>query len=203
MPDPLPLSIIEHYAYCPRQAALIHVEGQWSANVDTARGEVDHAAVDRAVRSETRDGVVTWLSLPVWNDRLQVAGLCDAVELVGGAPTPVEHKPRHVPIAHSAAAQQVAAQALCLEAMWGCRVPQGVLFTRADRRRHVVTIDEHLRVATERTIEACHILLADRQLPLPVNDRRCQRCSLREACGVSLPSLDGVAVFADQEEGDW
>lgn len=130
MPDHLSLSIVEHYAYCPRQAALIHVEGLWAANADTARGEADHAAVDRGVRSESRGGVETWLSLPVWSDRLQVSGVCDAVEVVAGVPFPIEHKPRHTGRVESPAAQQLAAQALCLEEMWGCPVRRGSVFTR-------------------------------------------------------------------------
>ncbi len=201
--DPLPLSIVEHYAYCPRQAALIHVDGHWSANADTARGEASHAAVDRAVRTESRDGVTTWLSLPVWSDELRIAGVCDAVELTPEGPRPVEHKPKLSPRDRSPAAQQLAAQALCLEEMWECSVPVGVLFTRKDARRHPVQIDDGLRRTTMATIRACHDLLASGILPPVVNDSRCDRCSLIESCGVRVPTLGAVAPFAAQPEGEW
>lgn len=110
--DPLPLSIVEHYAYCPRQAALIHVEGLWAANADTALGEAQHAAVDRAVRSETRGGVVTWLSLPVWSHELAVVGICDAVEIRAGVLTPIEYKPKLPRRLLAPASQQLAVQAM-------------------------------------------------------------------------------------------
>lgn len=203
MDESLPLSIVEHYAYCPRQAALIHVEGVWAANADTARGEADHASVDRGVRMESRDGVTTWLSLPVWSERLQVAGVCDAVELVDGAPTPVEHKPRFPGHLHAPAAQQLAAQAMCLEEMWGYPVTTGFVFARTDRRRHPVAIDSRLRAATEQSIEACHRILRERLLPPVVADARCPRCSLAEVCGVDLPRADANRAFRVSQEADW
>lgn len=203
MTDPLSLSIVEHYAYCPRQAALIHVEGLWAANADTARGEADHAAVDRAVRSESRAGVETWLSLPVWSDRLQLSGVCDAVEVVDGVPVPIEHKPRRTSRLMAPAAQQLAAQALCLEEMWGCQVLAGALFTRADRRRHEIAIDAPLRAATEETIRSCQALVQERSLPPVLADRRCEMCSLAEVCAVELPDPDGTPLFVPQREGEW
>jgi len=201
--DPMPLSIIEHYAYCPRQAALIHVEGLWSANADTARGEANHAAVDRGVRSESRAGLVTWASLPVWSERLNLSGVCDSVEIVDGAPVPIEHKPRHNGRLMAPAAQQLAAQALCLEEMWGCHILTAALFTRADRRRHEIAIDAALRTATEATIRSCHSLLYDRALPPVLEDRRCAGCSLAEVCGVELPDPDETSLFTPQTEGVW
>lgn len=203
MLDKLSLSIVEHYAYCPRQAALIHVEGLWAANADTARGEADHAKVDRAVRSESRAGVVTWSSLPVWSERLQLSGFCDAVEVVAGVPVPIEYKPRYTARLKAPAAQQLAAQALCLEEMWGCRVLSAALFTRADRRRHEIAIDAALRAVTEETIRACHALVKGRRLPPVVADRRCDRCSLAEVCGVELPDDAGSTLFMHQHEGAW
>lgn len=203
MTEPLSLSIVEHYAYCPRQAALIHVEGVWAANADTARGEADHAAVDRGVRSESRAGVETWLSLPVWSDRLHLSGVCDAVEVVDGVPVPIEHKPRHTGRGLAPAAQQLAAQALCLEEMWGCPVLAGALFTSADRRRHEIAIDVPLRAATAVTIRSCHALVRRRKLPPVLADRRCEKCSLAQVCGVELPDRDGTSLFIPQPLGDW
>lgn len=201
--DPLALSIIEHFAYCPRQAALIHVEGTWEANADTARGEAAHASVDRAVRKESRSGVETWLSLPVWSTRLNISGICDAVELGGKYPVPVEHKPRFVTRPNSPAVLQLAAQAMCLEEMWGVSVPTGILFTRSDLRRHEIAITSEVREATEYAITACQALLEARDLPPTVNDGRCSRCSLAEVCGRHLPDGDDDAPFVIQHEAAW
>lgn len=199
--DWLPLSIVEHYAFCPRQAALIHQDAQWMANAHTAHGEADHSAVDRAVESRSRDGTVTWTSLPVWSQQLRVGGICDVVEFVGGIPQPVEHKPRWKRD-NAPALQQLTAQALCLEEMFAVAVPEGVIYTRADNRRHPVSINTTLREATRRTIEACHRLLSTGELPIAPNDRRCQGCSLRDVCGIDwLPGLP--AVFVAAELGDW
>ena len=203
MDESLPLSIIEHYAYCPRQAALIHVEGVWVANADTARGAADHASVDRGVRVESRDGVTTWLSLPVWSERLRLAGVCDAVELVGGLPTPIEYKPVYPRRLHAPASQQLAAQAMCLEEMWGCQVESGFVFTRADRHRHAVAIDSRLRATTELSINACHRIVRERLLPPVLADARCLRCSLAEVCGVDMPSPDVDRAFHPSPETDW
>ncbi len=202
-PDPLPLSIVEHYAYCPRQAALIHVEGIWAANADTALGEADHEAVDRATKMESRGGVETWLSLPVWHDELGIAGICDAVEVRGGVPTPIEYKPKLYERRLAPAAQQLAAQAMCLESMWRTTVRTAILFTQADRRRHPIPLDAALREATMETIAACHDLVTHAQLSTPVADSRCHRCSVSDACGVRLPDMDASAPFTLQAEAAW
>ncbi|HMR49446.1 MAG TPA: CRISPR-associated protein Cas4 [Arachnia sp.] len=199
--DWLPLSIVEHHAFCPRQAALIHQDAQWMANAHTAQGEADHSAVDRAVESRRRDGTVTWTSLPVWSRQLRIGGICDVVELVDGVPRPVEHKPQwkrnNMP-----ALQQLAAQALCLEEMFGVPVSVGIIYTKKDNRRHEVSIDANLRAATRTTVDACHRLLALVDLPVAPNDRRCQGCSLRDVCGIEwLPPRH--SAFATAELGDW
>lgn len=198
--DSVLLSAIEHHAYCPRQAALIHVDAEWAPNTHTAQGDADHAALDRSTHGENRGKTATWYSLPVWNDDLGIHGFCDVVEVTEGLPTPIEHKPTLSPWSDSPAQQQLAAQAMCLEFMWGSPVKTGVLFTRKDRQRHPVQIDPQLRAATLRTIEAIHDLLDQRRLPPPVNDRRCDRCSLRTACkgDVPLRHLDPFEITADE-----
>lgn len=197
--DSILLSAIEHHAYCPRQAALIHVDAEWVPNAHTAQGDADHAALDRSTHGETRGTTTTWYSLPVWNDDLGIHGFCDAVDMTDGLPTPIEHKPALSTWSNSPAQQQLAAQAMCLESMWGIPVQTGVLFTRKDRQRHFVQIDLQLRAATRHTIEALHDLLDQRRLPPPVNDRRCDRCSLRTACKGDTPPIhrDPFAVTAD------
>lgn len=198
----LPISAIEHFAYCPRQAALIHVDGQWSANAHTAQGEAEHAAIDRASRGTTRDGIPAWYSLPVWHDELGLYGVCDVVEIADGRPTPVEQKPTLGRWVHGPAAQQLAAQALCLETMWDCSVSHGVIFTRRDRRRHVIEIDDGLRRATIETIVALQKVLASSRLPAVVDDGRCDHCSLRDVCKGTTP-VRIEDPFTAAPEGGW
>lgn len=203
MADPLPLSIVEHYAYCPRQAALIHVEAQWRANADTAQGEADHAAVDRGVRQVTREGIMAWWSLPVWSDELNVQGICDVVEFRGGSPVPVEHKPALSKVLAGPAAQQLMVQGLCLEEMFGVPLEEGFLFTRKDARRHRVEFDGDLRRAAIDTVARCHELLSEQALPAPVADNRCRRCSLAEPCGHHALSRAPQEIFEPGRLGDW
>lgn len=199
--ESLPLSAIEHYAYCPRQAALIHVEGVWEANVHTAQGDADHAAVDRATRPVTRGSVTTWTSLPVWHDDLRLYGVCDTVEVTDDAVLPIEHKPTLSRWRRAPSAQQLAAQAMCLEQMWQRPVVSGVIFTRRDHRRHVIDLDDDLRAATLRTIEALQKMIDRQLLPRPVRDGRCDRCSLRPTC---IDDDANVApIFAPAPEGRW
>lgn len=203
MADPLPLSIVEHYAYCPRQAALIHVEAQWRANADTAQGEADHAAVDRGVREVTREGIVAWLSLPVWSHELGVQGICDVVEFREGIPVPIEHKPILPRLLTGPAAKQLMVQGLCLEEMFGLHLAGGFLFTRKDARRHWIEFDEELRRTAIATVARCHELLMEQALPPPVADNRCKRCSLAEPCGQRIVQSTAIDLFEPGQLGDW
>lgn len=203
MDDPLALSMIEHYAYCPRQAALIHIEAQWQSNADTAHGEVQHAAIDRAVRRETREGIVTWLSLPVWSEKLNVHGICDAVELRDQGPVPVEHKPRLPKRLRSPAAQQLALQAMCLEEMYDCAIGLAYVFTRSDNRRHEIQVDTRLRDSVIENLHRCRAILRDQELPPPVADARCRGCSLRDSCGVLLRADRAGSLFEPRDLEDW
>ena len=203
MNDPLPLSAIEHFAYCRRQAALIHLEAQWDSNAHTAQGEADHASVDRATRSETREGIMTWLSLPVWSETLGLSGICDAVELRPHAATPIEYKPKYVRLLLGPAAQQLAAQAMCLEEMLGLSVAVGYLYTRKDQRRHRVDIDPTLRAATLDTVTAVQAMLESQRLPEPEAGPKCHHCSLAEICGVWTPSRPTASLFIPAELEVW
>lgn len=183
----LSVSAIEHYAYCPRQAALIHLEGAWTENRHTAEGATDHVVVDQGPRWELRDGVACWLSLPVWHDELRLSGICDIVEIHDGCPVPVEHKRILSPRSGSPAQQQLTAQALCLESMWGVPVEYGYLFSHRQRRRQLVNIDDRLRRQTLVTVAALRATVNQGVLPAPVRDSRCPPCSLIDTC---LPFID-------------
>ena len=174
------ISALEHWSYCPRQCALIHVEQTFDENLYTLRGRAVHKQVDE-VESVVERGVRVERALPIWNRRLGLIGKADVVELHGEVPYPVEYK-------HGSRRQrehddlQLCAQAMCLEDMTGHAVPRGAIFHHKSRRRREVIFTPTLRKQVEEAVTAIRALLAEKKLPPPVNDRRCEKCSLKEAC---------------------
>jgi CRISPR-associated exonuclease Cas4 len=176
----VPVSAVEHFSYCPRQCALIHVEQTFDENLYTIRGRLLHEVVDEEA-SETANGVRVLRSLALWSERYGLIGKADVVELRPGGPYPIEYKvgpPRGI---H--ADLQLCAQAFCLEEMFCQAVRYGAIYQHANRRRREVELGERLRERTARAIEGTRALLAKQIVPAPIADRRrCKRCSLAEAC---------------------
>lgn len=178
---PVPISALQHWSYCPRQCALIHVEQVFSDNVFTSRGQAVHALVDTP--GAEREGTVRIeRAMPLWCDRLGLVGKADLVEFsADGSAYPVEYK--HGPRRERRHDElQLAAQAICLEEMTGRPVPCGALFHFSSRRRREVAIDAALRAEVEHATVAVRSLFATPVLPAPANDRRCRHCSLIELC---------------------
>lgn len=195
--EPIPLSALQHWAYCPRQCALIHVEQVFEENLFTLRGQALHKRVDDP-GFEVRDGLRVERALPLFCDRLGLVGKADVVEfLPDGTPYPVEYKhgSRHKRADIAACDDlQLAAQALCLEEMFGKSVPEGALYYATSRRRRVVSITADLRVAVEDVLaEVRRLLVADR-LPPPLNDDHCRACSLRDLCQPEALAASSVNV---------
>ena len=188
-PDPIPLSALQHWQYCPRQCGLIHLEQVFDDNVHTLRGQAVHAKADQP-GVETANGVRVERALPLWHDVLGLIGKSDVVEfLAGGVPYPVEYKHGSRNKAADIAACddiQLAAQALCLEAMTGKPVNEGALYYATSKRRRVVPITATLRSDVVQTAEAIRQMLASGKLPPPLIGeqalRRCKACSLQERC---------------------
>ncbi len=184
--DPIPLSALQHWAYCPRQCGLIHLEQAFDDNLHTQRGQAVHALVDKP-GVEERKGLRIERALPLWNDALGLIGKADVVEFEpDGTPYPVEYKhgSRHKAADIAACDDvQLAAQALCLEGMTGRPVSEGALYYASSRRRRVVSITPALRELVVTTAQAVRAMLASGSLPSPTQDvRRCKGCSLRERC---------------------
>ncbi len=182
----LPLSALQHWAYCPRQCGLIHLEQAFDDNLHTLRGQAVHRQVDQP-GMEIRKGLRVERALPVWHDVLGLIGKADIVEFErDGTPYPVEYKhgSRHKAADIAAADDiQLAAQALCLEAMTGHPVAEGALFYATSKRRRVVPITAELRAEVLRNAADIRAMLASGQLPAPTQDRRrCKGCSLRDRC---------------------
>jgi len=183
------ISAIEHYSYCPRQCALIHVEQSYAENVYTARGNLVHTRVDSGIDS-TAQGVRSKRDVPLWSERLQLRGKADLVEFHTAGPYPVEYKvgKRHVQSGTNHVDLQLCAQALCLEEMMGQPVTRGAIYYHSTRRRQEVVFDEHLRQQTVAVVEAIRRQILAQQLPSAPNDARCRNCSLWNIC---LPSVVG------------
>ena len=183
--DPIPLSALQHWAYCPRQCALIHVEQVFEENIFTQRGQALHKRVDDP-GFEVRDGLRIERALPMFCDRLGLVGKADVVEfLPDGTPYPVEYKhgSRHKRAGIAACDDlQLAAQALCLEEMFGKPVLEGALYYATSRRRRIVAVDANLRAKIELTVAAIRELLRSGEMPSPLNDDHCRACSLRDLC---------------------
>lgn len=181
--DLVPISALQHFLYCPRQCALIHVEQQWAENRFTAEGRLLHDRPDRG-GGETRRGVRIARAVPIRSLRLGVVGIADVVELHDGSkrPVPVEYK-RGRPKAHRADEVQLCAQAVCLEEMFGTPVAEGFLFYGRERRRTTVRFDAGLRDLTRGISVETRRLLASERTPPPVYEpRKCNACSLKQLC---------------------
>jgi len=194
--DLIPLSALQHYLYCPRQCALIHLEQQWTENRQTAEGRLLHQRADTP-QAERRRGVRTVTAMPLLALELGITGKADVVEFhrTDGSERafPVEYK-RGRPKAHRADEVQLCAQALCLEAMLEKPVEAGALFYGQTRRRKDVTFDMELRDLTLRTIAETRGMITSRQTPFARYEaKRCDACSLLDLCQPRLLSRRSVS----------
>ncbi len=176
------VSALNQYTYCPRRCGLIYLENEFSDNIHTARGNVEHERVDQSGWITTQEGARAEYTLPVWSQRLGLIGKCDVVEFwQDGSIYPVEYK-------HGTRKQrlnddlQLVAQALCLEEMTGKVITHGAIYHHGSRRRREVAITPALRRLVEDTVTAIRAMLASGKLPPPADDARCKECSLNDIC---------------------
>jgi CRISPR-associated exonuclease Cas4 len=178
--EPIMVSALNHYLYCPRRCALVHVEQIWDENLYTMRGRATHENVD-IESSHTLEGVRYEKSLPIWSKRLNLIGKADLVEFHGNIPYPVEYKSgKHKRFQNDHI--QVCAQAMCLEEMLGVTIEKGAIFWHASRERKEVIFTGAMRSKVEEVVFAVHRMVADRCVPPPVHDKRCRDCSLKDSC---------------------
>lgn len=179
--DYILISALQHYAYCPRQCALIHIEQVWDENLYTLRGHRVHEKVNVPEYDLVED-IRVERAMPLWSHQIGLTGVGDVVEFhCDGTIFPVEYKSgsKKVRLADSI---QLCAQAMCLEEMLNHPVPAGAIFHHGSRRRREIKFDEVLRMLTQQTIHETRALLQSSQLPPPVADSRCPDCSLIDAC---------------------
>lgn len=196
--DLLPLSGLQHLAFCERQCALIHLEGQWAENVFTAEGKLLHERVDSG-EDETRGDVRIARGVPVRSLRLGITGKLDVLELRRSSaareveatrfpgfdglwqPVPVEYK-RGKPKFIDCDRVQLCAQAICLEEMLGVRIAQGIVFYGQPRRRFDVELDHEIRERTEQCAARFHEIMMSGRTPIVHRQRKCRSCSLLDIC---------------------
>lgn len=175
------ISAISHFLYCPRQYALIHIEGVFADNHLTAGGTIGHQTVDRE-RDYSERGVRRESSVRVFSDRLGISGIADLVEFpVDGPPYPVEYKHGRVKswLNHEA---QLCALAMCLEEMYNASIERGAIYHLASHRRHEVALGKELRLRTEQAIAEIRAIQVAATLPAPDFGAKCRLCSLKAIC---------------------
>lgn len=193
----VPISALEHHLYCPRQCALIHVEGLWVESEHTVRGTAGHQRVDTAP-SRLERGMRTLRHIPLWSERHGLIGRADAVMVSSsGELEPVEYK---IGVPHGDAARvQLCAQALCLEEMFGRPVFGGAIWYSAARRRTRVVFDKRLREQTLKAVAEVKDWMSRSTLPPALFDGRCSACQLLDHCQPELTSRpDRLARYIDE-----
>lgn len=190
----LMISGIQHFVFCRRQWALIHIEGYWTENALTAEGRLAHDRVHDADVREKRGGILTVRGLQIKSAAFGMTGTCDAVEFVPDKdgvvlfgregqwrPRPVEYK-HGEPKISDCDRLQATAQAVCLEEMFCCEVPEGFLYYYGTRHREVVTFTDELKDRLRTITEEMHQLVASGHTPSVKPTPSCKSCSLKDTC---------------------
>jgi CRISPR-associated exonuclease Cas4 len=184
--EPIMISALNHYLFCPRRCGLVHVEQVWSENLFTMRGNDVHENVD-TISAHELSGVRYERALPIWSRRLNLVGKADLVEFHGETPYPVEYKSgRHKEFENDYL--QLLAQAVCLEEIFKVKVEMGALYWHGSRERKEIVFTEAMQRHLEEVATAVHEMIVKNHVPPPVNDKRCTECSLKESC---LPHVVG------------
>lgn len=204
-----PISGLAQVVYCPRRAALIHVEQQWADDAATRSGTIVHERADLP-GADHRHGVRVLRAVPLVSHTLRLRGRADFVELIAPTTPGVVAQPMPVEVKRGRRKYQLAdrvqlcAQALCLEEMWSVAIPQGVVFYDASHRRVQISLDEDLRERTRAAIRELHRLLFFREVPAAIPGPKCRQCSLEPLClpkAMSKPERASQWVAALMREG--
>ena len=205
--DFLAISGLQHFAFCRRQWALIHIEQQWKENLRTVEGHILHENAHDAFFTEKRGTVLISRGMAIQSRALGVSGVCDVVELHASPdgvpifgregkwlPIPVEYK-RGSPKETDADRLQLCCQAMCLEEMLCCSIPEGALFYGEPRRRTVVLFTPELRETVRRDSDEMHQLYHRGHTPKAKPSKSCSACSLKELCLPQLVRRESVQTY--------
>lgn len=196
--DFLQLSGLQHFAFCRRQWALIHIENQWAENYRTVDGALFHENAHNPEFQESRGNRLITRGANVYSAELGVSGTCDILEYRWGPtgipltgknglwqPYPIEYK-RGRPREDTGDTLQLCGQAMCLENMLCCDIPEGALYYGEIRRRQPVVFTPELRTQVKEMLSQMHDLYKRGYTPKVKPAKSCNACSLKELC---LPKL--------------
>ena len=209
--DFLMLSGIQHFAFCRRQWALIHIDNVWAEDDRTTEGKLLHDHAHDAYHADFRGNVLLSRAMPIFSRTLGLSGECDVVEFrrtTGDGITlpgreglfcvyPVEYK-RGAPKEDNGDILQLTAQAICLEEMLCCTIREGALFYFETRHRVKVPITEELRETVRSWAAEMHRYFDRRYLPRPRRTKACNACSLKEECLPKLEKIQSARAYNDE-----
>lgn len=206
----LQLSGIQHFAFCRRQWALIHIEMQWKENLRTVEGQILHENAHNPEINEKRGNVIVVRAMPVHSRKMGVSGECDVVEFhksdkgahINGRegvymPVPVEYK-RGEPKSDNIDILQLAAQALCLEEMFCTDINYGYIYYGETRHRLKVDFDYEIRNEVVKLFEEMHLYYRRGYTPKVKISKKCNACSLKDLCVPVLNKNKSVAEYIDK-----
>ena len=207
--DYLMLSGLQHFAYCRRQWALIHIEQQWAENERTIDGQLFHKKAHDAGATEKRGDLIITRGLHIKSSEFGITGICDVVEFHKSEqgitlfsfeglwqPYPVEYK-KGEPKENNADELQLCAQAMCMEEMLLCHIPCGSLYYGQNRRRLTVEFTEELRIQVTSMLKEMHELWKKGYTPKVKPKKGCNACSLKEICIPRLMKAKSVSSYID------
>jgi len=192
------LSGIQHFCFCKRQWALIHVEQQWAENLRTTEGHIVHERVDDPFFNESRGDVVISRAFPLVSYSLGLTGIADVIEYTrsnAGIPIsdhdgrwlikPIEYK-RGKPKIDERDEVQLCAQVMCLEEMFSVRIDEADFYYNEIRRRQHLKITDELRRHVIALADEMHTVFRNGTTPDAESGKRCALCSLVDIC---IPNL--------------
>lgn len=207
------LSGIQHYEFCKRQWALIHIEQQWTENYFTVDGNFMHRKVHDSSNYEKRKDLIISRGMSVNSYELGISGICDVVEfhkdangiLIHGRKDkykviPVEYK-RGKPKITDADKLQIVAQAMCLEEMFCCEIPKGYLFYGETKRRTEVAITDDVREHIKKVTKEMHELYKRKHTPKVKKTKACRSCSLCDICLPGIEKQESVPLYIERMLG--
>lgn len=208
--DMLMLSGIQHFLFCPRQWALIHIDQQWDENRLTTEGHLLHTNVDNPSYRQKNGDTITLRSVSIASKRLGLYGVTDAIELLPTCddkngirqklypgiwtPYPIEYK-RGKPKQTEIDKVQLAAQAMCLEEMHDIIISEGAIFYGETRHREIVCIDSELRELTTKCAEEMHRIFTSGNIPKTHKSKQCKSCSLIDICMPEIEKCSNVTTY--------
>ena len=210
----LMISGIQHFLFCRRQWALIHLEEQWGENRLTAEGEVVHRNAHKDDFTEKRPGILVTRGLRVSSSSLGMTGQCDVVEFSEAETgavikghrgfwevAPVEYK-RGKDKDDESDISQLCCEAICLEEMLCCEIPYGYLYYDTIRRRRRIDFTEELRSRVRETVKEMHECFRRGYTPKVKPTKKCQACSLKDLCLPKLCKNPSAVSYLEAALGD-